>query len=158
MELNHIPPNQPNICHASLGPKHEMFMIPTPSLHSQPLSRGIIIKEEKLDYTDFLFQDSQDPYEDFTPVPSPSPSPYEFPDHPLLHIRHFPHSLIIFLSQLLHHQKVNIALGHVFQDVLIQKKSSRKAKTLIVTLTRQIFPHPKTRQYHFKEICHFVIM
>ena len=45
-------------------------------------------------------------------------------DHPLLHIRHFPHSLIIFLSQLLHHQKVNIAHGHMFQDVLIQKKSS----------------------------------
>ncbi|KAK9174868.1 hypothetical protein WN944_026872 [Citrus x changshan-huyou] len=57
----------------SLGPKHEMFMIPTPSLHSQPPNRGIIIKEEKPDYTDFLFQDSQDPYEDFTPVPSPSP-------------------------------------------------------------------------------------
>ncbi|KAK9232919.1 hypothetical protein WN943_023167 [Citrus x changshan-huyou] len=73
MELNHIPPDQPDILHISLGPKHEMFMIPTPSLHSQPLNRGIIIKEEKPDYTDFLFQDSQDPYEDFTPVPSPSP-------------------------------------------------------------------------------------
>ena len=77
MELNHIPPDQPEILHTSLGPKYEMFMIPTPSLHSQPLNLGIIIKEEKPDYTDFLFQDSQDPYEDFTPVPSPSP--YEFP-------------------------------------------------------------------------------
>jgi len=77
MELNHIPPDQPDILQSSLGPKHEMFMIPTPSLHSQPPNRGIIIKEEKPDYIDFLFQDSQDPYEDFTPVPSPSP--YEFP-------------------------------------------------------------------------------
>ncbi|KAK9180786.1 hypothetical protein WN944_023921 [Citrus x changshan-huyou] len=76
MELNHIPPDQPEILHTSLGPKHEMFMIPTPSLHSQPPNRGIIIKEEKPDYIDFLFQDSQDPYEDFTPVPSPSP--YDF--------------------------------------------------------------------------------
>ena len=58
MELNHIPPDQPQILHTSLRPKHEMFMIPTPSLHSQPPNRGIIIKEEKLDYTDFLFQDS----------------------------------------------------------------------------------------------------
>ncbi|KAK9230038.1 hypothetical protein WN944_023005 [Citrus x changshan-huyou] len=74
MELNHIPPDQPDIFHTSLGPKHEMFMIPTPSLHSQPPNCGIIIKEEKPDYTDFLFQDSQDPYEDFTLVPSPSPS------------------------------------------------------------------------------------
>ncbi|KAH9668365.1 hypothetical protein KPL70_021385 [Citrus sinensis] len=73
MELNHIPPDQPDILHTSLGLKHEMFIIPTPSLHSQPPNHGIIIKEEKPDYTDFLFQDSQDPYEDFTPVPSPSP-------------------------------------------------------------------------------------
>ncbi|KAK9204779.1 hypothetical protein WN943_015043 [Citrus x changshan-huyou] len=73
MEVNHIPPDQLEILHTSLGPKHEMFMIPTSSLHSQPPNRGIIIKEEKPDYTDFLFQDSQDLYEDFTPVPSPSP-------------------------------------------------------------------------------------
>ena len=73
MELNHIPPDQLYILHTSLGPKHEMFMIPTPSLHSQPPNRGVIIKKEKPDYTNFLFQDSQDPYEDFTQIPSPSP-------------------------------------------------------------------------------------
>ncbi|KAK9192873.1 hypothetical protein WN944_003566 [Citrus x changshan-huyou] len=77
MELNHIPLDQSDILYTSLRPNHEMFMIPTPSLHSQPHNRGIIIKEEKPDYTNFLFQDSQDPYEDFTPVPSPSP--YKFP-------------------------------------------------------------------------------
>lgn len=83
MELNHIPPDQPDIRHTSLGPKHEMFMIATPSLHSQPLSQGIIIKEEKPYYTDFLFQDSQDPYEDFTPGSSSSPYlPFSSqPDH-----------------------------------------------------------------------------
>ncbi|KAH9801842.1 hypothetical protein KPL71_001175 [Citrus sinensis] len=80
MELNYIPPDQPEILHTSLGPKHEMFMIPTSSLHSQPPNRRLIIKEEKPDYIDFLFQDSQDPYEDFTPVPSPSP--YDFPNFP----------------------------------------------------------------------------
>ncbi|KAH9763309.1 hypothetical protein KPL70_001121 [Citrus sinensis] len=80
MELNYIPPDQPEILHTSLGPKHEMFIIPTSSLHSQPPKRRLIIKEEKSDYIDFLFQDSQDPYEDFTPVPSPSP--YDFPNFP----------------------------------------------------------------------------
>ena len=73
MELNHISLDQRDILHTSLGPKHEMFMIPAPSLHSQLPNCGIIIKEEKPYYTDFLFQDSQDPYEDFTLVPSPSP-------------------------------------------------------------------------------------
>ena len=73
MELNHIPSDQPEILHTSLGTKHKMFMIPTLSLHSQPPNHGIIIKEEKPNYTDFLFKDSQDPYLDFTPVPSPSP-------------------------------------------------------------------------------------
>ena len=34
--LNHIPLDQPNILHTSLGSEHEMFMIPSPSLHSQP--------------------------------------------------------------------------------------------------------------------------
>ena len=80
IELNHIPPDQAEILHTSLRPTHEMFMILTPSLHSQPPNRGLIIKEKKPDYTDFLFQDSQDPYEDFTPVPSPLP--YDFPNFP----------------------------------------------------------------------------
>ncbi|KAH9769379.1 hypothetical protein KPL71_011977 [Citrus sinensis] len=49
-------------------PQHELLMIPTPSAISKPKSTGIIIKEEKPDYTDFLFQDSQDPWEDFLPL------------------------------------------------------------------------------------------
>ncbi|KAH9734684.1 hypothetical protein KPL71_017452 [Citrus sinensis] len=41
---------------------------PTPSAISKPKSTGIIIKEERPDYTDFLYQDSQDPWEDFLPL------------------------------------------------------------------------------------------
>ncbi|KAH9793158.1 hypothetical protein KPL71_004438 [Citrus sinensis] len=43
-------------------------MIPTPSVISKPKSTGIIIKEERPDYTDFLYQDSQDLWEDFLPL------------------------------------------------------------------------------------------
>ncbi|KAH9698103.1 hypothetical protein KPL71_023883 [Citrus sinensis] len=45
-----------------------LLMIPTPSAISKPKSTGIIIKEERPDYTDFLYQDSQDPWEDFLPL------------------------------------------------------------------------------------------
>ena len=66
-------------------------------------------------------------------------------DNPLLHIRHFALSLTslnIILNQFLHlhkiflYQKDNIALGHVSQDVLIQRESSRKTRILIMTLMR----------------------
>ncbi|KAH9752126.1 hypothetical protein KPL71_014577 [Citrus sinensis] len=50
------------------GPQHDLLMIPTPSAISKPKSTGIIIKEERPDYTDFLYQDSQDPWEDFLPL------------------------------------------------------------------------------------------
>ena len=43
-------------------------MIPTPSAISKPKFTGIIIKEERPDYTDFLYQDSQDPWEEFLPL------------------------------------------------------------------------------------------
>ncbi|KAH9716760.1 hypothetical protein KPL71_021571 [Citrus sinensis] len=67
-QLNHQPPPLKDIFHTSLGPQHDLLMIPTPSAISKPKSTGIIIKEEKPDYTDFLFQDSQDPWEDFLPL------------------------------------------------------------------------------------------
>ncbi|KAH9792706.1 hypothetical protein KPL71_004238 [Citrus sinensis] len=50
------------------GPQHDLLMIPTPSAISKPKSTGIIIKEERPDYTDLLYQDSQDPWEDFLPL------------------------------------------------------------------------------------------
>ncbi|KAH9716811.1 hypothetical protein KPL71_021588 [Citrus sinensis] len=67
-QLNHQPSPLKDIFHTSLGPQHDLLMIPTPSVISKPKSTGIIIKEEKPDYTDFLFQDSQDPWEDFLPL------------------------------------------------------------------------------------------
>ena len=130
-------------------------MIPTPSLHSQPTNREIIIKEEKPYYTDFLFQDSQDSYEDFTLLPSLSPyelgsssSPYppfsSQPDKP----EHYPQPLPTSPPDI-PLEKDNIALGHVFQDIPIQKESSRKTRTLIMTLTR-LNPHLKMAPSLFK--------
>ena len=67
-QLNHQTPPYKDIFHTSLGPQHDLIMIPTPSAISKPKSTGIIIKEERPDYTDFLFQDSQDPWEEFLPL------------------------------------------------------------------------------------------
>ncbi|KAH9763292.1 hypothetical protein KPL70_001111 [Citrus sinensis] len=67
-QLNHQPPPLKDIFHTSLGPQHDLLMITTPSTISKPKSTGIIIKAERPDYTDFLYQDSQDPWEDFLPL------------------------------------------------------------------------------------------
>ncbi|KAH9698073.1 hypothetical protein KPL71_023868 [Citrus sinensis] len=67
-QLNHQTPPHKDIFHTSLGPQHDLIMIPTPSAISKPKSTGIIIKEEKPDYTDFLYQDSQNPWEEFLPL------------------------------------------------------------------------------------------
>ncbi|KAH9780700.1 hypothetical protein KPL71_008176 [Citrus sinensis] len=67
-QLNHQTPLHKNVFHTSLGPQHDLILIPTPSAISKPKSTGIIIKEEKPDYTDFLYQDSQDPWEEFLPL------------------------------------------------------------------------------------------
>ncbi|KAH9780507.1 hypothetical protein KPL71_008106 [Citrus sinensis] len=67
-QLNHQPPPLKDISHTSLGPQHDLLMIPTPSAISKPKSTGIIIKEERPDYTDFLFQDSQYPWDAFLPL------------------------------------------------------------------------------------------
>ena len=67
-QLNHQTPPHKDIFHTSLGPQHDLIMIPTPSAISKPKSTGIIIKEERPDYTDFLYQDSQDPWEEFLPL------------------------------------------------------------------------------------------
>ena len=39
---------------------------------TNPRPFGILIKEEKLDFTDILFQDSQDPWEEFTSILHPT--------------------------------------------------------------------------------------
>ncbi|KAH9686217.1 hypothetical protein KPL70_014291 [Citrus sinensis] len=64
-QLNHQPPPLKDIFHTSLGLQHDLLMIPTPSAISKLTSTGIIIKEEKPDYTDFIFQD---PWEYFLPL------------------------------------------------------------------------------------------
>ncbi|KAH9744177.1 hypothetical protein KPL70_003575 [Citrus sinensis] len=81
-QLNYQTPPHKDIFHTSLGPQHDLIMIPTPSAISKPKSIGIIIKEEKPDYTDFLYQDSQDPWEEFLPLSQhlqqfPQPSMHE---------------------------------------------------------------------------------
>ena len=52
----------------SLGPQHDIIMIRTHSSISKPKPTGIIIKEDKSDFTDFLFQDAQDPWTNFLPL------------------------------------------------------------------------------------------
>ena len=56
------------IHHTSIGPSHTLEIIPkeqtcTPGSSSSP--RGILIMEQRPDYTNVFFQDAQDPWEDF---------------------------------------------------------------------------------------------
>ncbi|KAH9763316.1 hypothetical protein KPL70_001124 [Citrus sinensis] len=67
-ELNHQPAPHKDISHTSLGPRHDIIMIPTPSAILKSKSTGIIINEEKPDFTNFLYQDAQDPWEAFLPL------------------------------------------------------------------------------------------
>ena len=74
LELNHVQPTPTDIQHTSLGPYHELMVIPIakmPSPSNSP-STGILIKEERPDYTNILFQDSQDPWEEFTSILHPA--------------------------------------------------------------------------------------
>ncbi|KAH9671284.1 hypothetical protein KPL70_017310 [Citrus sinensis] len=45
LSLNHVPPPPQDIISSSIGPRHDMFMVPNPS----GSSKGIIIKEERPD-------------------------------------------------------------------------------------------------------------
>ncbi|KAH9780711.1 hypothetical protein KPL71_008183 [Citrus sinensis] len=68
MELNNVPPPAINIHHTSIGPSHTLEVIPktqgcTPGSSSSP--QGILVMEQRPDYTNVLFQDAQDPWEDF---------------------------------------------------------------------------------------------
>ncbi|KAH9697996.1 hypothetical protein KPL71_023832 [Citrus sinensis] len=68
MELNNVPPPATNIHHTSIGPLHTLEIIPkaqgcTPGSSSSP--QGILVMEQRPDYTNVLFQDAQDPWEDF---------------------------------------------------------------------------------------------
>ena len=68
IELNNVPPPATNIHHASIGPLHTLEIIPktqgcTPGSSSSP--HGILVMEQRPEYTNVLFQDAQDPWEDF---------------------------------------------------------------------------------------------
>ena len=68
MELNNVPPPATNIHHTSIGPSHTLEIIPktqgyTPGSSLSP--QGILVMEQRPDYTNVLFQVAQDPWEDF---------------------------------------------------------------------------------------------
>ena len=68
MELNNVPSPATDIHHTSIGPSHTLEVIPktqgcTPGSSSSP--QGILVLEQRPDYTNVLFQDAQDPWEDF---------------------------------------------------------------------------------------------
>ena len=77
MELNNVPQPATNIHHTSIGPSHTLEIIPksqgcTPGSSSSP--QGILVMEQRPDYTNVLFQDAQDPWEDFQSLlPTDSP-------------------------------------------------------------------------------------
>ncbi|KAH9734820.1 hypothetical protein KPL71_017519 [Citrus sinensis] len=65
LSLNHVPPPPQDIISSSIGPRHQMFMVPNPS----GSSKGIIIKEEHPNTPpQIYYQDSQDPEDDFLPL------------------------------------------------------------------------------------------
>ena len=68
MELNKVQPAPSDIYHTSIGPSHSLEILPraqtcTPGSSSSP--QGILVREERPDFTNVLFQDAQDPWEDF---------------------------------------------------------------------------------------------
>ncbi|KAH9724647.1 hypothetical protein KPL70_007562 [Citrus sinensis] len=68
MELNNVPPPATDIHHTSIRPSHTLEIIPktqgcTPGSSSSP--HGILVMEQRPDYTIVSFQDAQDPWEDF---------------------------------------------------------------------------------------------
>ena len=75
LELNNVQHVPTNIHHTSIGPSHTLEIIPrtqtcTPGSSSSPY--GILVPEQRPDYTNVLFQDTQDPWEDFQSLlPSP---------------------------------------------------------------------------------------
>ena len=68
MELNNVQPPTTNIHHTSVGSSHILEIVPkkqtcTPGSSSSP--QGILVMEQRPDYTNVLFQDAQDSWEDF---------------------------------------------------------------------------------------------
>ena len=84
LELNNVQPAPIDIYHTSIGPSHSLEFLPrvrenTPGSSSSP--KGILVREEHPDYTNVLFQDAQDPWEDFHSL-LPSQDSQCFPTQP----------------------------------------------------------------------------
>ncbi|KAK9192912.1 hypothetical protein WN944_003606 [Citrus x changshan-huyou] len=68
MELNNVQPPDTNIHHTSVGPSHILEIVPktrTCTSGSSSSPQGILVIEQRPDYTNVLFQDAQDSWEDF---------------------------------------------------------------------------------------------
>ena len=68
MELNNVQPPATNIHHTPVGPSHTFEIVPnsqTCTLGSSSSPQGILVMEQHPNYTNVLFQDAQDPWEDF---------------------------------------------------------------------------------------------
>ena len=68
MELNNVQPPAINIHHTFVRPSHSLEIVPktqayTPGSSSSP--HGILVMEHRPDYANVLFQDAQNPWEDF---------------------------------------------------------------------------------------------
>ncbi|KAH9716901.1 hypothetical protein KPL71_021631 [Citrus sinensis] len=87
MELNNVQPPTTNIHHTSIGPSHSLEIVPktqTCTLISSSSPHGILVMEQRPDYTNVLFQDAQDPLEDFHSLLQTNDTPYTVnnPDSP----------------------------------------------------------------------------
>ncbi|KAH9780772.1 hypothetical protein KPL71_008211 [Citrus sinensis] len=79
MELNNVQPPATNIHHISVGPSHSLEIVPktqtcTPCSSSSP--HAILVMEQRPAYTNVLFQDAQDPWEDFQSLLPTENTPY----------------------------------------------------------------------------------
>ena len=79
MELNNVQPLATNIHHTSVRPSHSLEIVPktqtcTPGSSSSP--HGILVIEQRPDYTNVLFQDAQDPWKDFQSLLHTKNTPY----------------------------------------------------------------------------------
>ncbi|KAH9671289.1 hypothetical protein KPL70_017313 [Citrus sinensis] len=126
-QLNHQTPPHKDIFHTSLGPQHDLIMTPTPSAISKPKSTGIIIKEENSDYTDFLYQDSQDPWEEFLPLSQ--------------HLQQFPQPTMYKPGSSSQPSKV---------DKATQMPSPKSQSPTSKAVCRKDYPYPPCRGPHWK--------
>ena len=85
MELNNVQPLATNIHHTSVRPSHTVEIIPkTQACTPGSSPQGILVMEQRPDYTNVLFQYTQDPWKDFQSLLHTENSHYTitYPDPP----------------------------------------------------------------------------